>query len=271
MIHCVCFTIKKNVDVDNVWAELSAQGVDVLYSVEDPSEGNQIYAYLKNDELPNLSGIESAKYVELSIDWESQWAIHGFDFHDGLVHIDLSAFGYKKKEIVCLKAGPGFGDLSHPTTRLMLKMMAQFDLTDKYIVDIGSGSGVLSLCAIAMGARFAYGIDIDPNIITHAQTNAEINDMKDKTMFDLAETYHPPTSIDHAVLLMNMISSEQQTAWKSLPQIHKLKGEIITSGVLKEESKEYLKRCKSWGWNLHESIEDEGWMCFRLATMSIEH
>jgi ribosomal protein L11 methyltransferase len=265
MNQCVCFILKKDADVDEAWQELASAGIEVLYSVEDPVEGNQIYGNIKNNDLPTLRSVSSVKYIELTIDWESQWAAHGLDFHDGLVHIDLGSFGYDKGGIVRLAAGPGFGDLSHPTTRLMLKMIAKNPPRGQYVLDIGSGSGVLSICAHAMGADHVYGVDIDPEAIVHAKTNAEVNEMHKEIEFGLPADYQIPSSAKSAVILMNMISSEQKVAWESLPQIHSLKGEMITSGILKEQKKSYLKLFKSWGWNLVETMEEEGWMCFRMA------
>src|SRR3990172_3771542 len=76
------------------------------------------------------------------INWMEQWEQFAPNFHDGYAHIDLSRFGAETP--VRLKPGPGFGDLSHPTTRIMLELVGK-RLKKRPLIDIGSGSGILTL------------------------------------------------------------------------------------------------------------------------------
>lgn len=161
-----------------------------------------------------------------------------------------------------MEAGPGFGDLSHPTTRLVLRLMPK-QLQGRNVIDIGCGSGVLSVAAAALGASTICGIDIDEQIRAHARTNASLNG------FAAIATFVRPAdfSLQHAsnsLILMNMIQSEQMTAWNSLKPLHSLECEIITSGVRTEERHDYLENMKSRGWSLKEECEEEGWLTFRF-------
>ena len=56
----------------------------------------------------------------MMVDWHQQWELFAENFYDGKAHIDLSQFG--GEETLLLLPGPGFGDLSHPTTYLMLQL-----------------------------------------------------------------------------------------------------------------------------------------------------
>ncbi|MBA3957347.1 MAG: 50S ribosomal protein L11 methyltransferase [Parachlamydiaceae bacterium] len=260
---CACFRLKSGTNTDDVWSKLEEIGIQPLYSSEDEIGSPEIYAnipsHIDPHSLQHFTGVNEIIVTPLpEIDWENQWALHGLDFRDGYVHIPVGL------QTIRLKPGPGFGDLSHPTTRLMLEMMPSY-VHDKNIIDIGSGSGVLSLCAIAMRAVSAEGLEIDPEAMEHAQMNAILNHMQEKVTFSLSkQTYRPIVPAPHTIL-MNMIQSEQVVAWNSLPSLHHLSGCVcITSGILTPECEAYLKQTEDWGWIHQETKESEGWLAFRF-------
>src|SRR5262245_11197679 len=158
----------------------------------------------------------------MSIDWEQQWALHGHNFSNGLVHIDFEAHGTK----IVLQPGAGFGDFSHPTTRLVLKMMAPY-VSGNDVLDVGSGSGILSIAALGLGARRAFGSQIDKDAIAPAKKNCTLNGFAGCCHFSLPEEAALPKT---PVLLMNMIRTEQKMAWEVLktPTVEA----AFTSGIL---------------------------------------
>jgi len=107
--------------------------------------------------------------------WDKQWELFSPNFKDGKAHIDLTPYGCP--QILQLYPGPGFGDLSHPTTRIVLRLMQPY-IKDQAVLDIGCGSGILSLAAAAMGASQVDGYDIDPEAVEHAKKNATLNSLK---------------------------------------------------------------------------------------------
>jgi ribosomal protein L11 methyltransferase len=176
--------------------------------------------------------------------WEQQWELFAPDFRDGKAHIDLSPFGCKT--VLQLLPGPGFGDLSHPTTRLMLKLM-QPHVKGKTVIDIGCGSGILSVAAEAMGAKKVYGYDIDPDAVAHSRKNSKTVTFSEK----------PPEEIEpDTIFLMNMISSEQEQAWKLIrPRVRG--GILITSGILEKDKENYLNNRP-----FMKMAQEEAWVGF---------
>lgn len=177
------------------------------------------------------------------IDWSLQWSQHGHNFFNGQVHI---ACGEKE---IALIPGPGFGDFSHPTTRLVLQMMQPY-IQNKTILDVGCGSGVLAIGACAFGAKSAHGIDIDLEAIEHANENAKANGFEEICTFS-------KKAKNADILLMNMIRTEQQIAYRGFKTTF-----AITSGILKEERELYLALTDSWGWKLVSEREEDGWLGF---------
>lgn len=169
--------------------------------------------------------------------WKQQWALHARP---------LIVEGHE----IPMVPGPGFGDLSHPTTRLVLKMMTPH-VPGRTVLDVGCGSGVLSLAAHHLGATKVIGVDIDPDAVLHAKKNAKLNRF-DKIFFG------PPESSD--ILLLNMIRSEQTVAWNSISYLKFNK--IFTSGIRIEDRENYLSLVKDWNWVLVCELQEDDWISF---------
>lgn len=195
-----------------------------------------------------------------SIDWNEQWAQFAEGFRDGFAHIDLSPFG--REAILRLAPGPGFGDLSHPTTRLMLELMAN-RIKGERVWDIGCGSGILALAARLMGASSAFGIDIDPEAISHAQANLGHNRL-DRVFF----SRHLPAKPPRGLVLINMILSEQKAVLSQIPFLPSLAAEWICSGILESQRAEALGFAEALGLILVEEKQLGEWLGFRFKSNS---
>ncbi len=183
------------------------------------------------------------------IDWEAQWASFAPGFKDGLLQIGA----------VKLKPGPGFGDLSHPTTKLTLDLLKPL-VKGKKVLDIGSGSGILSLVSYSLGANEVVGVDIELAAIEHAKMNAELNGFF--IQFSLPSIELPPFL--EGVIAMNMISSEQESAWKSLPRLEIFSGDLVISGLLKEEEAHAKHRFKERGWQHVKTKQSKEWIALHF-------
>ncbi|HEX2579323.1 MAG TPA: 50S ribosomal protein L11 methyltransferase [Rhabdochlamydiaceae bacterium] len=189
--------------------------------------------------------------------WGKQWELFAPNFKNGKAHIDLTP--YRCPEILQLYPGPGFGDLSHPTTRIVLTLMQPY-IENQTILDIGCGSGILSLAAAAMGASKVYGYDIDPEAVEHAKKNATLSRFQKKIHFSA----NAPQKIP-AVLLINMISSEQAQAWSAIEDRIPPSAILITSGILKENAVEYLDWRLRQGWEKQKQLIEKDWIGFVFA------
>lgn len=265
------FQIDPSADIETVWQNLEDYGCSLLYSDADEN-AQKIFGHLPPDvnaedllaDYPKILTIEAIELPE--IDWEGQWAAHDA-YHDGYLHVDLQDYA---KEIdfgawpssLKLIPGPGFGDHSHPTTKLVLRLMPSY-VKEKSVIDVGCGSGILSLAAVAMGATSVWGIDIDEEALVHSRANAECNGMGG-IEFLLPDDCKGKCS--GSVALMNMIQSEQEVAWKSLiSSIDSIPEIMVTSGILREGRADYLAMCAKWGWKLIDEREEDGWLGFVFA------
>jgi len=257
-------------DSEAIWDLLSAKGIEPLYSVEE-EEITLVFAYLQKELTPSkvkkeLPLIATIKPVTLcTIDWESQWREHGKGFYDNLLHVDLkdyisSTLIKKKYQVLKLTPGPGFGDLSHPTTALVLKLMDQ-EIKGQYIIDVGCGSGILSLAAFALKAKSIFGLDIDKLAIEHSKENVILNGMQKGITIETPDEFMRSLPKNSSfIILMNMIESESRIALDSLKMILPHVKMMITSGSLVEHKSAYIKWLNSLGFKPIQTLEQNGWI-----------
>lgn len=250
-------SVDHQISFEQAWQEFEERGMTILYGEEEEKENKFFIELADPQQINHCHFVKQCVETTLpAIDWESQWEIHGHDFHHGFVHVALP----NAKELK-LQPGPGFGDLSHPTTILMMDML-KVHLLDQKVIDIGCGSGILSITAALLGAKEVFGIDIDKEALNHSRINAEINQVQKICHFIEPSDYVQQKNADFSLILMNMIQSEQLIAWESLPFLHSNQGLILTSGICKEDQEIYLSQTKEWNWKLLESKELDGWMSF---------
>lgn len=209
--------------------------------------GNPIFAKEFLLQELSISDILPQKLISImstEVDWAQQWATHAPEFRNGQAHVCLP-----NQKILKLFPGPGFGDFSHPTTQLVIELMPQY-VADQIILDIGCGSGILSVAADKMGASEVYACDIDPEALLHTQKNAAANASSLSTSIPKAFACKP-------VILMNMISSEQDIAWQE--HAHPFTT-LITSGILASDKTSYLAFAKQNHWQLIKIRESNGWL-----------
>lgn len=270
-----CFTLNPSASIDVMWDRLNNAGFQLLYSDEESCPNNSqdnkksLFGHLPEGmtasdipiNYPEILAIHKVHFDQ--INWHAQW---GTTPESPAIFIDLKQYSHLSIEGLTMLPGPGFGDLSHPTTRLVLQMMAPL-VQGKWVIDMGSGSGILSLAALKLGAVGACGIDIDPAAIEHAKQNARMNCLEQLCHFQLPT--HPlsiPEGVD-VVLVMNMIHSEQKIAWESMPLLHSLPMICLTSGILSSEIDLYHSICQSRGWQHLKTFYEAPWCGFHHSIL----
>lgn len=242
--------IKKSIKIDQAWERLEAIGISPLFAEEMPNGPR--YLVIEGD-TPPLSFITTTSFYDLpEVDWHAQWSAHGHQFHEGMVHATIG------EKVLKLAPGAGFGDLSHPTTSLVLQLMPLY-VCCKVVLDIGCGSGILSLAAALLHAKRVYGVDIDPLAVAHARKNAQINALEERVSFSL--------SVDEKVdiVLINMIWSEQREACRSWRETIASARILIASGLLIAERERYVQEWEKADWHLERELVRDGWVALSFC------
>lgn len=155
-----------------------------------------------------------------------------------------------ERSAIRIDPGMAFGTGTHPTTQLCLEFIEAFytgnAVTDRHVIDVGCGSGILSIAALKLGASFALGIDIDREAIKASRENAALNQVEDRlelAVGSLTELSKGTYSLRQAGLVLANILAPVLISLldDGLGECVKTEGWLILSGILEEQASEVEK------------------------------
>ena len=135
------------------------------------------------------------------------------------------------KTVFKMDSGVAFGTGQHETTSMCLEILEKLDLTNKTVLDVGCGSGILGLCALLLGAKSAELVDIDDQATDVARHNAEINRLKQKCAIKTGNLTEQ-TSGTFDIVFANLTADILHLLRQDVSQVVKGGTLLILSGVL---------------------------------------
>lgn len=131
--------------------------------------------------------------------------------------------------VIVIEPSMGFGTGHHATTRMCLQLLSDIDVSDLTVLDLGTGSGVLSMAAALGGARRVVGIDVDQDAIDSAETSARLNTLPDSITFEVSDFRHrPPAAAD--IVLANLTGGMLTSSAGAIAELVRPHGRLIISG-----------------------------------------
>ena len=180
---------------------------------------------------------------------------------------------------VAIKIDPGmaFGTGTHPTTQLCLELMEMaVDLGGlKYlrglrVIDVGCGSGILSIAAIKLGASKVLGVDIDSESIVNSRENANVNEVGEELMLgvgSLQEIIEGKFAFKSAPLVVaNILAPVIVRLFDAgLADLIEAGGSIILSGILQEQKKSVLEAAQAQRLKMTEWRQRGDWVALTMS------
>ena len=163
--------------------------------------------------------------------------------------------------VIVIEPSMGFGTGHHATTRMCLRLLSGIDVTDATVLDLGTGSGVLSMAAALMGARTVVGIDVDQDAINSAETSAQLNTLPDTITFQVLDFRNaPPKPAD--LVLANLTGGMLTSSAASITALVRPRGQLILSGFDHTEVEGVLRAFP----NLAEQqrLTEDNWLALLL-------
>jgi len=174
---------------------------------------------------------------------------------------------------VAIKIDPGmaFGTGTHPTTQLCLELIEAIVRADSRaerplrVIDVGCGSGILSIAAIKLGAKSALGVDIDADSIKNARENADTNHVREELILGVGsaqEILDGKFAFSKAPLVVaNILASVIIRLFDAgLADLVDETGVIILSGILQEQAQGVIEAGQARGLKLNERKQIGDWV-----------
>jgi ribosomal protein L11 methyltransferase len=158
--------------------------------------------------------------------------------------------------IIRLDPGMAFGTGSHPTTHLCLQWLEMHLTPGMQVLDYGCGSGILAIAAQKLGAGATLGLDIDPNAVSAAQQNAELNQIE--ATFIEAGTQISGQVFD--LVIANILSNPLKILAPALISHVRPGGQLVLSGILERQAHEVAAIYSALGLPLEVEQTLDGWV-----------
>jgi ribosomal protein L11 methyltransferase len=171
-----------------------------------------------------------------------------------------------------IKIDPGmaFGTGTHPTTQLCLELMERSVIGNwKLVIDVGCGSGILSIAALKLGADKVLGVDIDIESVKNSRENADLNGIEDELMLgqgSVTEILQGNFPFKSAPLVVaNILAPVLIRLFDAgLADLIQPDGEIILSGILDHQAESVIEAGQAKGLKRGESRQMKDWVAISM-------
>ena len=168
------------------------------------------------------------------------------------------------RKVLDIEPGLAFGSGSHPTTQLCLETLENYITSDSTVLDIGCGSGILSIAALLLGARSAFGVDIDSLAVKTAKANALQNGFGDDKFTVVQGNLSDKVNGKFNVVVANIVADIIMEFNKTVGDFLTDDGVYITGGIIESREDEVLFSFAQNGFEVTDRFENNGWLVFVL-------
>ena len=241
---------------------------------------SRVKLYLESDDEAGLARVKAlCKKMELPLDigllpdtnWEESWKDNypPQPIGDSLIVLPYwMAEETEGRKPIILDPGLTFGTGAHPSTQMVMEAMEQLVAPGMACLDLGSGSGILSIAALRLGAESAIGIDIDPKAEDIARENAQYNGFAAPEFTALtgnvtedAELMGHLSARTYDLVLVNIVADVIIGLAPVLPKFLDENSTVICSGILDTRLGDVTAALENAGLSVTSLRSREDWRC----------
>lgn len=242
-----------------------------VYILEDENQAEKIEEIknmlnrLKASDSEDIFGSLNMTFNDIKEeDWANNWKKYFKPFNVGkklLIKPTWEECDNKENRIVLeIDPGASFGTGSHETTKMCLIGLEDYMKEGDEVIDVGCGSGILSIAAAKLGCKHVTGVDIDPMCIETSSYLSKINSVSDKFdvfIGDLAEK----VDVQADVIVANIFAHIIKRLVPDTKRILKKGGIFISSGIIEETVDTVIESYKENGFEILEVNNMGDWYC----------
>lgn len=207
-------------------------------------------------------------------DWQNNWKqyFHPMPVGEKLLIRPVWEEEYESngRKVLDIEPGLAFGTGSHPTTKLCLETLEKYINEDSRVLDIGCGSGILSIASLLLGAKSAFGVDIDALAVKTALDNAKKNGFEPPVFDAVQGNLSDKVSEKYNVIVANIVADIIIKFNTQVNEFLSDNGIYITGGIIESREDEVLMSFAQNGFKVVQRFEEKGWLVFVLKKETIE-
>ena len=243
-------------DIEQQVAEIAHVDLIEQELLDKPRDRVIIHMYLE----PGASPVET-EGVEQE-DWQNGWRKYYHPLEIGKRLAVVPSWQEYDTDRVKLVLDPGlaFGTGGHETTSLCMEALDERVQGGERVLDIGTGSGILAIAALKLGAAVAEGVDIDPVAVRTAGENAALNGVQDQLTV-LVGDLSDKASGQYNIITANIVANAILSLAPAVPGLMADGAAFIASGIIDTRKDEVIAGLEAAGLAVVEVKEKRGWEC----------
>ncbi|MBO5409785.1 MAG: 50S ribosomal protein L11 methyltransferase [Clostridia bacterium] len=199
-------------------------------------------------------------------DWENNWKKYFKPMPVGekllIRPIWEDEFDDMGRAVLHLEPGLAFGSGTHDTTRLCLETLEKYAGEGKKVLDIGCGSGILSVACLLLGAESAVGVDIDALAVKTAKENGKTNGFDEPQYTVLQGSMTDKVSGKFDIIAANIVADIIVLLCEDVRNYMNPGAVFITSGIIEPREADVVAAFEKNGFEILARHESGGWLCF---------
>ena len=258
---------------DSLWAldedKFPAEGVIIkgYFSLETIESNLDKVLHERLEALKDLSlnvekyTVESA--VVMDSDWHDKWKEYYYSIPITrylTIVPEWEEYEDKKEDeqLIVMDPGLAFGTGTHPTTQLSVQALEMTFRGDETVLDVGTGSGVLTIASSLLGAKEIHAYDLDDIAVQSAKNNIELNDLSAK--IEVSENnLLKGVTIEADVVVANILANIILELIPDAMRVLNPGGYFISSGILAQQEDEILAALKKEGFKIQQINQMKDW------------